>query len=150
MAPTISLFIPKALFSLQHYLFKSRNLAEILLACSLTYQPKIFNFSIWKDVLPLLRARTPQSALQIPIPTLLIWLTPCYHLFLFFFFNWRIIALQNFAVFCQTSTWISHRYIYISHPFWPSLPSPSPSHSHLFLTLTALHGETSPPILLLK
>ena len=25
------------------------------------------------------------------------------------FFNWRIIALQNFAVFCQTSTWISHR-----------------------------------------
>ena len=46
MAPTISLFIPKALISLQHYLFKSRNLAEILLACSLTYQPKIFNFSI--------------------------------------------------------------------------------------------------------
>ena len=29
------------------------------------------------------------------------------------FFNWRIIALQNFAVFCQTSTWISHRYTYI-------------------------------------
>ena len=27
------------------------------------------------------------------------------------FFNWRIIALQNFVVFCQTSTWISHRYI---------------------------------------
>ena len=23
-------------------------------------------------------------------------------------FYWRIIALQNFAVFCQTSTWISH------------------------------------------
>ena len=29
------------------------------------------------------------------------------------FFNWRIIALQNFVVFCQTSTWISHRYTYI-------------------------------------
>ena len=29
------------------------------------------------------------------------------------FFYWRIIALQNFAVFCQTSTWISHRYTYI-------------------------------------
>ena len=28
----------------------------------------------------------------------------------FYFFNWRIIALQNFVVFCQTSTWISHRY----------------------------------------
>ena len=27
---------------------------------------------------------------------------------LFIFFNWRIIALQNFVVFCQTSTWISH------------------------------------------
>ena len=43
------------------------------------------------------------------------------------FFNWRIIALQNF-VFCQTSTWISHRYTYIPsllnlppHPFHPLL-----------------------------
>ena len=50
---------------------------------------------------------------------------------LFFFFNlffyWRIIALQNFVVFCQASTWISHRYTYI-----PSLlnlpPLPTPSH----------------------
>jgi len=30
-----------------------------------------------------------------------------------FIFYWRIIALQNFAVFWQTSTWISHRYTYI-------------------------------------
>ena len=30
-----------------------------------------------------------------------------------FIFYWRIIALQNFVVFCQTSTWISHRYTYI-------------------------------------
>ena len=44
------------------------------------------------------------------------------------FFNWRIIALQNFVVFCQISTWISHRYTYICTPFWTSLPSPSPSH----------------------
>ena len=29
------------------------------------------------------------------------------------FFYWKIIALQNFVVFCQTSTWISHRYTYI-------------------------------------
>ena len=28
--------------------------------------------------------------------------------FLITFFNWRVIALQNFAVFSQTSTWISH------------------------------------------
>jgi len=30
-----------------------------------------------------------------------------------FIFYWRIIALQNFAVFCQTSTLISHKYTYI-------------------------------------
>ena len=36
-------------------------------------------------------------------------------LFLFqFIFYWRIIALQNFVVFCQTSTWISHRYTNIT------------------------------------
>ena len=29
------------------------------------------------------------------------------------FFNWRIIALQNFVVFCQTSTWNRHSYTYI-------------------------------------
>ena len=29
------------------------------------------------------------------------------------FFYWRIITLQNFVVFCQTSTRISHRYTYI-------------------------------------
>ena len=35
------------------------------------------------------------------------------HLLLKLFFYWRIIALQNFVVFCQTSTWISHRYTYV-------------------------------------
>ena len=30
------------------------------------------------------------------------------------FFNRRIIALQNFIGFCQASTWISHRYTYIT------------------------------------
>ena len=48
--------------------------------------------------------------------------------FLNLFFCWRIIALCNFIVFCQTSTWISHRYIYISPPPWTSLPFHSPSH----------------------
>ena len=28
---------------------------------------------------------------------------------IYLFLNWRIIALQNFVVFCQTSTWISHK-----------------------------------------
>ena len=45
-----------------------------------------------------------------------------------FFFNllfyWRIITLQNFVVFCQTSTWISHQYTYI--PFLLNLPPVSP------------------------
>ena len=31
----------------------------------------------------------------------------------YLFLNWRITGLQNFVVFCQTSTWISHRYTYI-------------------------------------
>ena len=39
------------------------------------------------------------------------------------FFNWRVITLQNFVVFCQRSTRISHRYTHV-----PSLLSPSPSH----------------------
>ena len=43
------------------------------------------------------------------------------------FFYWRIIALQNFAVFCQTSKWISYRDTYIPCLLKLS-PSPSPSH----------------------
>ena len=35
----------------------------------------------------------------------------------FYFFYWRIIALQNFVVFCQTSTWIRYRYTYTSAHF---------------------------------
>ena len=35
------------------------------------------------------------------------FLTFCKILFIFY---WRIIALQCFVVFCQTATWVSHRY----------------------------------------
>ena len=35
------------------------------------------------------------------------------------FFNWRIIALQSFVVFCQTSTIISHSYSHV--PSWKKL-----------------------------
>ena len=38
-----------------------------------------------------------------------------------FIFNGGIIALQNSVVFCQTSTWISHRYTYV--PPLLNLPS---------------------------
>ena len=48
------------------------------------------------------------------------------HNFFLFFFYWRIIALQNFVVFCQTSTWISHRYTYISS--FLNLPISLPIH----------------------
>ena len=37
----------------------------------------------------------------------------CTTSFFYLFFNWRIIALQTFVVFCQISTWISHRYIHV-------------------------------------
>ena len=33
--------------------------------------------------------------------------------FIYLFFSRRIIALQNFVVFCQTSTWIGHRCTYV-------------------------------------
>ena len=66
----------------------------------------------------------------------------------FYFFNWRIIALQNFVVFCQTSTWLSHRYPYIpslwTSPFHPSRLIQSPCLSSLrhtanFHWLSVLH-----------
>ena len=52
-----------------------------------------------------------------------------FHCLVFFFFNLvfysRIIALQNFVVFCQNSKLISHRNIYIFLHFSTSRPSPS-------------------------
>ena len=42
-----------------------------------------------------------------------------------FFFYWRILALQNFVVFCQTSTWISHRCTY-THSLLNFPPNPTP------------------------
>ena len=37
---------------------------------------------------------------------------------IYFFFNWRINTLQNCVGFCQTSTWISHRYSYVPSLFF--------------------------------
>ena len=36
---------------------------------------------------------------------------------MYLFFNWRIIALQNFAVFYRTSTWISNSCTYVASLF---------------------------------
>ena len=55
--------------------------------------------------------------------------TRCHDLsfFVFLFFNWRIIALQNFVVFCHTSTRISHRYTHVPSllDLHPILPNPT-------------------------
>ena len=50
-------------------------------------------------------------------------------------FYWRIIALQNFAVFCQTSAWISHQFSSVQ----------SLSHVRLFVTpwITARQASLS-------
>ena len=50
--------------------------------------------------------------------------------FVFKCFNWRIIALQNFVVFCHTSTRISHRYMHVtSFPNLPFIPISIPPFS---------------------
>ena len=74
-----------------------------------------------------------------------------------FVFYWKIFALQNF-VFCQTSTWISHRYTYISSllnlprislsiPFLqvdtePLFEFPEP-YSKFLLAIYITHGKVS-------
>ena len=45
-------------------------------------------------------------------------------IYFLFIVNWMIIALQNCASFCPTSTRISHRYNYVPS-LWASLPLPS-------------------------
>ena len=48
----------------------------------------------------------------------------------YIFLNWRVIALQNFVVLCQISTWISHRWIYV--PSLLNLSSPQRVSSSAF------------------
>ena len=48
-------------------------------------------------------------------------------IFLFIYFNWRLITLQYCDGFCHTLTWISHGCACVPHPE-PPLPPPSPSH----------------------
>ena len=49
-----------------------------------------------------------------------------------FIFNWRIIALQYYIGFYQISTWISHRFAYVTSHL-KSLPPPSPSYPYRLL-----------------
>ena len=52
----------------------------------------------------------------------IVFLSRSKHLFFNLFFHWKIIALQNFVVFCQISTWIRHRCLQGSNgetlPWW--------------------------------
>ena len=52
--------------------------------------------------------------------------TGTFFLLIYLFFSWRITALHNSVGFCQTSSWISHRYTYV--PSLLNLPFSSPHH----------------------
>ena len=54
---------------------------------------------------------------------------------IYLFSNWRVIALQNSVVSCQTSKWISHMYTYNPLPF--ELPP-------IFLPIPPLYVDTEP------
>ena len=58
-----------------------------------------------------------------PVSRLTHCITHFKKIFNLFIFNWRIISLQNGVGFCQTSTWISHRYTYV--PSFLNIP-PTP------------------------
>ena len=47
--------------------------------------------------------------------------SPLFFFLINLFFNWRIITLQNFVVFCQTSTWISHSPLLLLPSTFPSI-----------------------------
>ena len=64
-----------------------------------------------------------------PASTFILLVLSSWFFLIYIYFNWRIIALQNFVVLCQTSTWISHRCKYVPSllnllsPEFPVLPS---------------------------
>ena len=57
------------------------------------------------------------------------------------FFYWRITALQNFGVFCQTAVWISHRYTYS----WMALSLRCTSPTLAWSTVTIRTEHSLPP-----
>ena len=61
-----------------------------------------------------------------------------------YFFNWRIIALQNFVIFCQTSTRINHKYTHVT-----SLPNLPPISHSLILNISSSSSSFLPLSLLL-
>ena len=57
-------------------------------------------------------------------------------------FNWRIIAFQNYAVFCQTSTWISHHNLTSDNLCWSKSSSKFSSHNSVELCPNLKGGDT--------
>ena len=60
-----------------------------------------------------------------------------WYFFYLFIFNWRMITLQNFVVFCQTSTLISHRCTYVTSLL--NLLPISPFPTYLFFGFPVWH-----------
>jgi len=89
------------------------------------------------------------NAMLLPSCNLSVWVDSFFLFFSFFslFFYWRIIALQNFVVFCQTSTWIRHKYTYIPSPL--NLPPISRPEAIYFLCQTGPHESYNQSWLLL-
>ena len=88
--------------------------------------PPIFYFlavlglgcSEWRLLFPVvLMLLIAMAFLSLSLSLFFLW-----HVFYFIFFNWRIIALQNFVASSQTSTRISHRDTSVPLPPHPTLP----------------------------
>ena len=90
----------------------------------------------FKQIGVLISAELPRACLRNIQAQRLFFFCSLFSPYVILFFYWRIIALQNFVVFCQTSTWISHRYTYI-----PSLLNLLP---HLLPHLTPLDWYRAP------
>ena len=69
------------------------------------------------------------------------WFLKTYYIFVFIKKNWKIIAFQNFVVFCCTSTGISHRYTHV--PSHPDLPPISLKQRYLQLWSVRVIGRNS-------
>ena len=83
-----------------------RNNYRYMCICGLVYIHILLSSVHWAG----LEVMLPKSNkhIQILVSFFIVQLS----LFIYFFY-WRTIALQNFVVFCQTSTWIGHGYMYI-------------------------------------
>ena len=88
--------------------------ANLVSSSSILFVPNMVCLKFWKisNLQKTWKTMTDTMSIDILFMNCLHFIT-ILSLYMHTFLNWRIIALQNFVLFCQTSTWISHRYIYI-------------------------------------